>query len=87
MNILFFILGLALIAAAAIVAYKTAEVHELHNMRATFEDRRRSLECLIKQSPDDKDYYLGELHILEELEDLIDKELEIVKNFDFDNSD
>ena len=44
-------------------------------------------DVLIKQSPDDKDYYLGELHILEELEDLIDKELEIVKNFDFDNSD
>ena len=67
MNILFFILGLAFITVAAIVAYKTPEVHELHNMRATFEDRRHSIECLIKQSPDDKDYYIGELHILEEL--------------------
>ena len=87
MNTLFFILGLALIAVVAIVAYKTAEVHELHNMRATFEDRKHSIECFIKQSPDDKNYYLGELHILEELEDLIDKELEILKSFDFDNSD
>ena len=45
-------------------------------MRTVFENRRNSLECLIKQSSDDEDYYLGELHALEELEDLIDEELE-----------
>lgn len=87
MGTLFFILGLVLIVGAAIVVYKTAEVHELHKMRAAFEDRRQYLEGIINQGSDSKDYYLGELHELEELESLIDEELEILKNFDFGSSD
>ena len=87
MGTLFFILGLVLIVGAAIVVYKTAEVHELHKMRAAFEDRRQYLEGIINQGSDSKDYYLGELHELEELEALIDEELEILKNFDFGSSD
>ena len=87
MGTLFFILGLVLIVVAAIVVYKTAEVHELHKMRAAFEDKRQYLEGIIKQDSDSKDYHLGELHELEELEALIDEELEILKNFDFGSSD
>lgn len=87
MGTLFFILGLVLIVGAAIVVYKTAEVHELHKMRAAFEDRRQYLEGIINQGSDSKDYYLGELHELEELESLIDEELEILKNFDFGSSE
>ena len=87
MGTLFFILGLVLIVVAAIVVYKTAEVHELHKMRAAFEDKRQYLEGIINQDSDSKDYYLGELHELEELEALIDEELEILKNFDFGSSD
>ena len=87
MGTLFFILGLVLIVGAAIVVYKTAEVHELYKMRAAFEDKRQYLEGIINQGSDSKDYYLGELHELEELEALIDEELEILKNFDFGSSD
>jgi hypothetical protein len=87
MGTLFFILGLVLIVVAAIVVYKTAEVHELHKMRAAFEDKRHYLEGIINQGSDSKDYYLGELHELEELETLIDEELEILKDFDFGSSD
>ena len=76
MSIFFLFLVFILIVIAAIVVYKAAGIHELQKMRTAFENRRNSLECLIKQSSDDEDYYLGELHALEELEDLIDEELE-----------
>ena len=76
MSIFFLFLVFILIVVAAIVVYKAAGIHELKKMRTAFENRRNSLECLIKQSSDAADYYLGELHALEELEDLIDEELE-----------
>ena len=69
-------LGLILIVVVAIVVYKAAVVHELLKMRTTFKNKRNSLECLIKQSSDDTDYYIGELHTLEELEVIINEELE-----------
>lgn len=86
MGALFLIAFIAVLIVGAIVVYKTAEVHELHKMRAAFEDKRQYLEGIINQDSDSKDYHLGELHELEELEALIDEELEILKNFDFGSS-
>ena len=90
MNILCFILGLALIAVAAIVAYKTAEVNELHKMRATFEDKRKYIKKLIEDHQNDlnfnNDYYQGCLEELDEVEEVIDENIHLLKYFDFGNS-
>lgn len=76
------ILILIVLIAAAIVTYKTAEVHELHKMRAAFEDRRASIEELIKQKKNDEnfnnDYYQGELEAIDEVEAIIKEELDSV---------
>lgn len=91
MDTLFFILGLALIAAAAIVAYKTAEVNELHKMRATFEDKRKYIKKLIEEHQSDpnfnNDYYQGELEAIDEIEEIIDENIHLLKYFDFGDSD
>ena len=87
MGVLFFILLIILLAASAVVVYKGAEVHELHKMRAAFEDRRTKIQKLLidhgKHLDLDLKYIKGELDELDELESFIDKELEILKNFDF----
>ena len=91
MSVLLFILLIVLLIVSAIVVYKSAEVHELHKMRAAFEDKREDIRQLIierKMDPNfNYDYYQGELEEIDELEVLIDEELEILKNFDFGSSD
>ena len=66
--------------------YKTAEVHELHKMRATFEDKKHDIEKLIADRKDDNDfkddYYQGELEEIDEVEAIIDEELRLLKIFD-----
>ena len=87
MGVIFFILLIILLAGAAVVVYKGAEVHELHKMRAAFEDKRVKIQRLIdehgKHLELDPEYLRGELDEIDELEALIDEELEILKNFDF----
>lgn len=90
MSVLLIILLIVLLIVSAIVVYKSAEVHELHKMRAAFEDKREDIRQLIierKMDPNfNYDYYQGELEEIDELEALIDEELEILKNFDFGSS-
>lgn len=66
--------------------YKTAEVHELHKMRAAFEDKKHDIEKLIADRKDDSDfkddYYQGELEEIDEVEAIIDEELRLLKIFD-----
>lgn len=92
MYILFFILFLILIIAACAVVYKTAEVHELHKMRAAFEDKRRDIKRLIEEHKTDGNellnaYYQGELEEIEEVESIINENIHLLKYFDFGNSD
>ena len=90
MYVLFTIIFVVVLVAAAFVTYKTAEAHELHKMRAAFEDRKIDIQKLIADHKDNDpdfnyDYYRGELEEIDELESLIDEELEILKNFNFDS--
>lgn len=85
--VLFFILLIALLIVAAVVVYKGAEVHELHKMRAAFEDRKAKINKLIEDHGShleiEPEYIRGELDEINELESIIDEELELLKNFDF----
>lgn len=71
--------------------YKTAEAHELHKMRAAFEDKKVNINRYIKEHGNDPDfnleYYHGEIEELDELESLIDEELHLLKYFDLENKD
>ena len=92
MGILFLIGLIVLLIVSAVVVYKTAEVHELHKMRAAFEDKKIHIQNFLNEHKDsdlehDYEYYIGEIMEIEELESLIDEELEILKNFDFGLSD
>ena len=75
-----------LLIVSAVVVYKTAEVHELHKMRAAFEDKRADIKKLIDErsvSLDfNHDYYQGELEAIDEVESIIDEEIESLKQFD-----
>lgn len=82
-----FVLTIILLVVSAIVVYKNAEVHELHKMRASFDDKRAYIQGLINERGHDihnfnYDYYQGELEAIDELEAIIDEELEALKNFD-----
>ena len=41
---IWFILFITVIIVACFVVYKSAEVHELHKMRAAFEDKRHDID-------------------------------------------
>lgn len=77
---------LILIIAGCYCTYKTAEVHELHKMRAAFEDKKHDIEKLIANRKDNSDfsndYYQGELEEIDEVEAIIDEELRLLKIFD-----
>ena len=88
MGALFLIAFIAVLIVGAIVVYKTAEVHELHKMRAAFENKKIHIQSFLSEHKDNDleygyEYYKGELEEIEELESIIDEELEILKNFDF----
>ena len=50
-----FLLFLIFAAVGCYIAYKEAKVHELHKMRAAFEDRRHKVEELIKTEDPNED--------------------------------
>ena len=71
---IYLIVFLIVIIVACVITYKTAEVHELHKMRAAFENRRHDL--YNNRTPGDTDYFRGEekglkdaIDIVEELEE------------------
>lgn len=75
-----------LLIVSAVVVYKTAEVHELHKMRAAFEDKKADIKKLIDERSVlldfNHDYYQGELEAIDEVEAIIDEEIEALKQFD-----
>lgn len=80
------ILFIIVIIVACFVVYKTAEVHELHKIRAAFDIKRHNIEKLIQDRKNDSDfnndYYLGALDELEEVETIIDENIHLFKYFD-----
>lgn len=94
MSILIIIVIIVLLIVAAFVTYKTAEVHELHKMRAAFSDIKRHIEVVkseYEKSKNQDDYtdgkYAGEIEEINEAINLINDELDELKSFDFGNSD
>jgi len=91
MLVIIIIVLIILLGLSAYATFKSAEAHELHKIRAAFEDRRDYINKLLEdyenhlEYPDD--YYQGKLREIDEMEALIDEELEILKTFDFDSSD
>ena len=81
-----FIVFLILAIIACYYTFKTAEVHELHKMRATFENKKHDIEKLIAEHSDDidfnNDYYQGELEEIDEAEAIIDENIHLLKYFD-----
>ena len=84
---MFWFIGFIILAiVACICTYKTAEVHELHKVRAAFENRELEIEKLIKEHSGEKDFnkvfYEGEIEELEELKSEIEKRIKELKAFD-----
>ena len=81
-----FIAFLFILVIGCIVVYKTAEVKELHKMRAAFDVKEHDIQKLIEDRKDDPkfnlDYYNGEIEELEEMKALIEKRIEELKTFD-----
>ena len=86
---IWFILFIILMIVGCITVYKSAEAHELHKMRAAFEDKKVNINKFMKEHNNDPDfnmeYYYGEIEELDELEALIDEELQLLKYFDLEN--
>lgn len=84
---LLFVLVILLIGFGGFLIYKSTMVHELHNLKTKFEDKKEDIQELIKDRKDGSDfnyeYYQGELEEIDELTSIIDDELEDLKNFDF----
>lgn len=83
---IWFIAFLVLMAIGCYCTYRTAEVHELHKMRAAFDIKEHDIEKLINEHKEEKDfnkcYYEGEIEELEEMKKMIDKKIEELKAFD-----
>ena len=71
---------------ACYCTYKTAEVHELHKVRAAFDNKEEEIKKIIESGSENPkfnlDYYKGEIEELEELKAQINKRIEELKNFD-----
>ena len=83
---IWFILFIIAIIAGCYVVYREAEVHELHKMRAGFENRKHQIEEHILLSTQGKtveeletEEERGELEELDEVIEMIDKEIEKIK--------
>lgn len=72
-----FLLIIILLALACFIVYREAEVHELHKMRAAFEDRRKEIETIIKTQTIDsqrtKDVLDGEITELDEVIEMVEE--------------
>jgi len=83
---IWFILFLIVLIVGCYFVYKTAEVKELHKVRAAFENKEHAIQKLIedkKENPNfNFDYYNGGLEELEEMKALIEKRIEELKTFD-----
>ena len=88
---IWFIGFLILIIISCFLTYKTAEVHELHKIRATFDVKELNIKKEIENHKDDSsfnlDYFNGEIEELEEMKSLIDKKIEELKNYDILNNE
>lgn len=73
---LWFILIILGIVASCYVTYKTAEVHELHKMRAAFEYRKHAIEKVSNTT------YNSEIEGLNDAINIVDIELDNLKTFD-----
>ena len=80
------IIFLVILGLGCYCTYKSAEVHELHKVRAAFENKKHEIEKLINEHNTEKDFnkifYEGEIEELEELKKEIDKRIEELKAFD-----
>lgn len=83
---LWFILFIVLLICGCIVVYKTAEVHELHKMRAAFDNKEHAIKELMGERKNDSnfnfDYYQGELEELEEMKIMIENRINELKFYD-----
>ena len=83
---IWFIAFLVLMVIGCYCTYRTAEVRELHKMRAAFDIKEHDIEKLINKHKEEKDfnkcYYEGEIEELEEMKKMIDKKIEELKAFD-----
>lgn len=83
---IWFILFIIVIIVGCFIVYREAEVHELHKMRAGFENRKHQIEEHILLGTQGKsveeletDEEKGELEELKEVIEMIDEEIERVK--------
>ena len=85
---IWFIAFLVLLVIGCYCTYRSAEVHELHRMRAAFENKKHEIERLVREYENEKDFnkifYEGEISELEELKKDIDKRIDELKAFDLD---
>ena len=70
------VLFLICIAFGCYVAYKEAKHHELHKMRAAFEDKKHDIETLIAKEDDkeNKEILKGELLGFEKAVEMLEKD-------------
>ena len=78
-----------LICVGCFCVYRTAEVHELHTMRAAFENKKHTIESFINDNKNNdidfnKSYYEGEIEELEELKNIIDQRIKELSIFDLE---
>ena len=74
---------IVILVIGCICVYKTAEVHELHKLRAAFENKKHEIEHIMNSD----DVYTVKLHEAEineinELEKIIDIEIDHLKLYD-----
>ena len=63
-------------AAGCYVTYKEAKIHELHKMRAAFEDKKHNIETMIAKDDDkeNKEILKGELLGFEKAVEMLEKD-------------
>ncbi len=83
---IWFILFIVLMIIGCITVYKSAEVHELHKIRAAFDNKENSINELIRERKNDSnfnfDYYQGELKELEEMKIMIENRINELRFYD-----
>jgi len=87
---IWFILFIIVIICGCIITYRTAEVNELHKMRAAFENRKHRIEELIRLEHNggegktieelESEEERGELEGIDDAIQMIDEELNSKKN-------
>ncbi len=83
MDWIWIIAFIAVLIIGCICVYKSAEVHELHKIRAAFEDKKHEIEQIMNSD----DVYTvklreAEINEINELEKIIDIEIDHLKLYD-----